>query len=152
MLSSCSHGGGSPVIWKFRWVVVVPIDNILVLPMILLDIKLALETFISIIFVIRSWSICWMKEVTSSNSYAFDASCRREFEKACFYLLWNRPKSFMHVRSILWSVRLIIFIPYEFSSTLSHWLICSRKRSCCANPRSCTRLRYPRWWFPIRTR
>ena len=62
----------------------------------------------------------WMKEVTSSSSCAFEASCRREFEKACFYLHWNRPKSFMHVRSILWSVRLIIFIPYEIPSTPSH--------------------------------
>ena len=70
-----------------------------------------------------------MKGVTSSNSCAFDASCRREFEKACFYLLWNHPKSVMHVRSIPWSVRLIIFVPYEFRSTVSHWLICSRRRS-----------------------
>ena len=33
----------------------------------------------------------------------FDVSCRRELEKVCFCLLWNHPKSVMHVRSILWS-------------------------------------------------
>ena len=71
----------------------------------------------------------WMKEVTSSNSRAFDVSCRREFKKVHFCFLWNHPKSVMHVRSILWSDRLIIFIPYVFPSTPSHWLICSRRRS-----------------------
>ena len=70
-----------------------------------------------------------MKEDTSSNSRALDVSCRREFEKVCFCFLWNHPKSAMHVRSIPWSVRLIIFVPYEFHSTPSHWLICSRRRS-----------------------
>ena len=43
--------------------------------------------------------------------------------------LWNHPKSVMHMQSILWSVRLIIFVPYEFCSTPSHWLIFSRRRS-----------------------
>ena len=43
-----------------------------------------------------------------------------------FYLLWNHPKSVMHVRRILWSVRLIIFIPYVYPSTPSHWLSCSK--------------------------
>ena len=58
MLSPCSHDGGSPVIWKFRWVVVEPIDNILISSMMLLNIKLVLETFESIFFMPRSWSIC----------------------------------------------------------------------------------------------
>ena len=35
----------------------------------------------------------------------------------------------MHVQSILWSDRLIIFIPYVYPSTSSHRLICSRRRS-----------------------
>ena len=55
-----------------------------------------------------------MKEVTSSNSCAFDASCRREFEKACFCLLWNHPKSVMQVRRILWFERLATSILYVF--------------------------------------
>jgi hypothetical protein len=46
-----------------------------------------------------------------------------------FCFLWSHPKSVMHVQSILWSDRLIIFIPYVIPSTLSHWLICSMKRS-----------------------
>ena len=49
--------------------------------------------------------------------------------ESLFLLLWNHPKSVMHVRRILWSVRLIIFIPYVYPSTPSHWLICSRRRS-----------------------
>ena len=61
--------------------------------------------------------------------------------ESMFYLLWNRPKSVMHVRRILWSVRLIIFIPYVFPSTPSHWLTCSRKRSLClgSNPWTCVK-------------
>ena len=54
----------------------------------------------------------WMEEVTSSNSCAFGASGRRGFEKGLFCFLWNRPKSVMHVRSILWCDRLIIHILY----------------------------------------
>ena len=83
----------------------------------------------------------WMKEVTSSNSWSFGASCHRESEKSCFYFLWNHPKSVMHVRRILWSVRLIIFIPYVYPSTPSHWLTCSRKRSLClgSNPWTCVK-------------
>ena len=47
-----------------------------------------------------------MKEVTLSNSCAFDASCRRGFEKVSFCFLWNRPKLVMHVRSAQWFDRL----------------------------------------------
>ena len=55
-----------------------------------------------------------MKEVTSSNSCAFGASCRHGFEKGLFCFLWNRPKSVMHVQSILWFGRLITSTPYVF--------------------------------------
>ena len=104
ILSHCSHSGGSPVIWKFRWVVVEPISSILSPPWLMLNINLVLETFISIIFMSCSWSICWMKEVTFSDSRAFGASCRREFEKDCFCFLWYHHKSVMHVRmySMVW--------------------------------------------------
>ena len=44
MLSPCSHDGGSPVIWKFRWVVVEPISSILSPPWFLLNINLVLKT------------------------------------------------------------------------------------------------------------
>ena len=82
-----------------------------------------------------------MKGVTSSYTRAFGESCRREFEKACFYFLWNHPKLVMHVRSILWFDRLIIFIPYVYPSTPSHWLTCSRKRSLFlgSNPWTCVK-------------
>ena len=45
----------------------------------------------------------WMKVVTSFNSCASDASCRREFEKASFVSLESSQISHAHVRSILWS-------------------------------------------------
>ena len=84
ILSPCSHDGGSPVIWKFRSVVVEPISSILSPPWFMLNINLVLETFIGIFFMPRSWSICWMKEVTFFDSRAFDVSCRRGFEKVSF--------------------------------------------------------------------
>ena len=84
MLFPCLLNFGTPSIWKPGWIVVELIDNISILSMILLSIKLVLETFISIIFVSRSWSICLDEEDTSSNSHALDVSCRREFEKVCF--------------------------------------------------------------------
>ena len=40
-----------------------------------------LETFESIFFMLVHEAYVRMKEVISSNSCAFDASCRREFEK-----------------------------------------------------------------------
>ena len=43
-----------------------------------------------------------MKEVTSSNSRAFDVSCRREFEKVCFIPLESSQVMHAGVRSILW--------------------------------------------------
>ena len=71
----------------------------------------------------------WMEEVTSSNSCALGASCHHEFEKVCFCFLWYHPKSVIHVRSVLWFDRLATSIPFVFSITPSHWLICSGKRS-----------------------
>ena len=127
MLSPCSHDGGSPVIWKFRWVVVKPIDNILISSMMLLNIKLVLETFESIFFMLAHEAYVWMKVVTSFNSCASDASCRRGFEKVnvvSFGIIPNQScirAKYSVVR------RLATSIPYVFRSTPSHWLICSRK-------------------------
>ena len=42
--TTCSHDGGSPVIWKSRWVVVEPISNILSPPWFMLNINLVLKT------------------------------------------------------------------------------------------------------------
>ena len=129
MLSPCSHNYGIPFIWSSRWLVVEPISSILSPPWLMLNINLVLETFISIIFMSHSWRICWMKQVTFSDSRAFWCKLLSWIRESLFLLLWNHPKSVMHVRRILWSVRLIIFIPYVYPSTPSHWLICSRRRS-----------------------
>ena len=81
---TCSHNYGIPSPWKPGWIVVEPISNTATFSMTRAEHPASIGNFISIIFVIRSWSICWMKEVTYSNSCALDASCRREFEKVCF--------------------------------------------------------------------
>ena len=82
-----------------------------------------------------------MKGVTSFDSRAFWCKLPSWIRESLFLLLWNHPKSVMHVRRILWSVRLIIFIPYVYPSTPSHWLTCSRKRSLClgSNPWTCVK-------------
>ena len=69
--------------------------------------------------------------------------------ESLFCFLWNHPKSVMHVQSILWSDRLATFIPYVFPSTPSHLLTCSGIRSSSISAQG---LRYPRLWFPTRTR
>ena len=46
----------------------------------------------------------WMEEVTSSNSCAFYASCRREYEKDCFCFLWNHPKLVTHMCEVLYGL------------------------------------------------
>ena len=45
----------------------------------------------------------WMKVVTSFSSCAFDASCRRGFEKVNVVFLESFQISHAYVRSILWS-------------------------------------------------
>ena len=69
--------------------------------------------------------------------------------ESLFLLLWNHPKSVMHVRSILWSDRLIIFIPCVPPSTPSHWLIGSRKGSSFLRACLMQGLQYPQLWFPL---
>ena len=49
---TCSLNYGIPFKRKPRWIVVEPIDNILISSIILLDIKLVLETFESILFML----------------------------------------------------------------------------------------------------
>ena len=76
-----------------------------------------------------SWSICL--DERSDFLWFTCIWCKLPpwIRESLFLLLWNHPKSVMHVRSILWVDRLIIFIPYVSPSTPSHWLICSRRRS-----------------------
>ena len=103
MLSPCSHDGGGPVIWKFRWVVVEPISSILSPPWFMLNINLVLETCVSISSCFVHEAYVWMKVVIFPNSCAYDASCRHEFEEDCFVSLESFQISHAHVRSILWS-------------------------------------------------
>ena len=117
---TCSLNYGIPFKRKPGWIVVEPIDNILISSMILLNIKLVLENFWKHFFMLVHEAYVWTKEVTFPNSRAFDVSCRREFRKACFCLLRNHPKLVMHVRSALWFGRLAASILYVFPSTPSH--------------------------------
>ena len=70
--------------------------------MMLLNIKLVLETFESIYFMPVQEVYVWIKEVTSFNSCASDASCRRGFEKVNVVFLESFQISHAHVRRILW--------------------------------------------------
>ena len=64
----------------------------------MLDIYVSVGNFWRHFFMLAHEAYVRMKEVTSSNSCAFDASCRHELENACFCFLWNHPKSAMHVQ------------------------------------------------------
>ena len=56
--TTCSHDGGSPVIWKFRWVAVEPISSILSPPMNHVEHQPSVGNLCKHFFVFRSWSIC----------------------------------------------------------------------------------------------
>ena len=126
MLSPCSHDGGSPVIWKFRWVAVEPISSFLSSPWIMLNINLVLETCVSISSCFVHEAYVWMKVVTSFNSCASDASCRRGFEKVnvvSFGIIPNQ--SCIRAKySVVW--RFATSMLYVYPSTPSHWLSCSK--------------------------
>ena len=128
MLSPCSLNYGIPFKRKPRWIVVEPIDNILISSMILLNIKLVLETFESIFFMLahevfvdeRSdfllYTCIWWKMPPWIWERLF-----------CF--LWNHPKSVMHTCEVFCSLEACNLHSICVPSTPSHWLICSRKRS-----------------------
>ena len=84
MLSPCSLNYGIPFKRKPRWIVVEPIGNIVISSMMLLNIKLVLETFESIFFMLAHEVFVWWKEWLPLIHVHFDVSCRREFEKVCF--------------------------------------------------------------------
>ena len=98
-------------------------------PWIMLNINLVLETCVSISSCFVHEAYVWMKVVTSFNSCASDASCRRGFEKvnvASSGIIASQSCTRAKY-SVVW--RLATFIPYVYPSTPSHWLICSRRRS-----------------------
>ena len=82
--------------------------------MMLLNIKLVLETLQAMPSCSVHEAYAWMEEVTSSNSYAFGASCRRGFEKVSFASSGIIPsQSCIRAKySVVW--RLATFIPYVF--------------------------------------
>ena len=124
MLFPCLPNFGIPSIWKPGWIVAEPIDNNPVLSMILLSIKLVLETFISIIFMSHAWSIC--SDERSDFLWFTCIWCKLPpwIQESLFLLLWNHPKLVMHVRSILWFDRLIIFILYvSLAHKATDWFV-----------------------------
>ena len=143
---------GSPVIWKFRWVVVEPISKIFNLSMIMLNIHLVLETFVNITFVFHSWGIC--SEERSDFLYFTCTWCKLP--------PWIRERLFLfplessQVSHACAKYTLDCEISYLHSicvpSTPSHWLICSRRRSSFLRVYPMQGLSYPRWWFPSGTR
>ena len=152
MLSLCSHDGGSPVIWKFRWVAVEPISSILSPPWFMLNIKIVLETFVGIIFMTRAWSIC--SDERSDLLWFTCIWCKFPpwVWERLFCFPWNHPKSVMHTCEVFYGLKTCNLQPICIPSTRSHWLICSRKRSSFLRARLIQGLRYPRWRFPIWTR
>ena len=100
---TCSHNYGIPFIWKLGWIVVEPISNIVIFSMILLNIKLVLETCVSIFFMPRSWSIC-----LDERSDFLSFMCIRcklpqvNLRKLVLLPLESSQVSHAYVRSILW--------------------------------------------------
>ena len=127
MLSPCSHDGGSPVIWKFWWVVVEPIDNILISSMMLLNIKLVLETFESIFFMLAHEVLVWWKEWLPLIHVHLVKVAAVNLRKLVLLPLESSQISHAYVRKYSVVQRLATSILYVFRSTPSHWLICSRK-------------------------
>ena len=126
ILSPCSHSCGIPSSWKPGWIVVEPISNTATFSMICVEHPASIGNFYKhylrapFMKHMLGWKK-WLSLILVQLMQVAAMNLRR-----LVYLLWNHSESAMHVQSIPWSVRLIIFIPYEFRSTLSHWLICSR--------------------------
>ena len=155
MLSPCSHNCGTPLIWKPGWIVVESMSNIFILSIILLNIKLVLETYICIIFVFRSWSIC--SDERSDLLLYMCIWCKLPSwirESQCCSL-WNHHKSIMHTCEEFCGLETCNLHSICIPSTPSHWLSCSEIRSLSkvnSLDFHAWRLRYHRWWFPTWTR
>ena len=98
-------------------------------PWFMLNIQLVLETFIRIIFMTHSWSIC--SDVRSDFLWFICIWCKlppwtRE-SQCCF--LWNHSKSVMHTCEECCGLKTCNLQSICIPSTPSHWLICSRRRS-----------------------
>ena len=96
MLSPCSLNYGIPFKRELRWIVVEPIDNILISSLILLNIKLVLETCVSIFFMPRLWSICLDERSDFLWFTCIWCKLPSWIRGRLFRFLWNHPKSVMH--------------------------------------------------------
>ena len=124
MLSPCSHDGGSPVIWKFRWVVVESIDNILISSMMLLNIKLVLETFESIFFMLAHEVFVWWKEWLPLIHVHLVKVAAVNLRKLVLLPLESSQVSHAYVRSILWSGDLQPpFYMYILAHQATDWVV-----------------------------
>ena len=125
ILSHCSHNGGSPVIWKFRWVVVEPISSILSPPWFMLNIELVLELLQSLPSCSAHEVYVWVKEVTFSKSTCI--RCKLPpwiWERIVLFPLESSQISHAYVRSIIWFGRLITSTPYVFlAHQATDWLV-----------------------------
>ena len=93
---TCSLNYGIPFKRKPRWIVVEPIDNILISSMMLLNIKLVLETFESIFFMLAHEVLVWWKEWLPLIHVHFDVSCRREFVRRMLWFEDLQPSIYMY--------------------------------------------------------
>ena len=128
MLSPCSHDGGSPVIWKFRWVAVEPISSILSPPWIMLNINLVLETCVSISSCFVHEAYVWMKVVISLIHVHMMQVAAMNLRKIVLFS-WNHSKLVMHTCEVFCGLETCNLHSICVPSTPSHWLICSRRRS-----------------------
>ena len=100
---TCSLNYGIPFKRKPRWIVVEPIDNILISSMILLDIKLVLETFESIFFMLAHEVFVWWKEWLPLIHVHLVKVAAVNLRKLVLLPLESSQVSHAYVRSILWS-------------------------------------------------
>ena len=98
---TCSLNYGIPFKRKPRWIVVVPIDNILVFSIILLNIKLVLETFESIFFMLAHEVFVWWKEWLPLIHVHLVKVAAVNLRKIVLFPLESSQISHAHVRSIL---------------------------------------------------
>ena len=122
------------------------------LPMIHVEHQPSVGNFVSIAFVFRSWSLC-----LDGRSDFLEFMCiwckLPPWVRERLFLFPLVPSQVSHAcakYSVVWQISYhhSICIP----STPSHWSICLRKRSSFLRARLMQGLRYPRWWFPTRTR
>ena len=102
MLSPCSLNYGIPFKRKPRWIVVEPIDNILIPSMILLNIKLVLETCVSIFFMLAHEVFVWWKEWLPLIHVHLVKVAAMNLRKSMLLPLESSQIIHAYVRSILW--------------------------------------------------